>query len=147
MSNFYGEQVLPGFVFFAHGLAAPTDAEFSAHLHLAHQRVDRPWRCLVLSAGGSPTLKQRKELDAALQNGPGGRTALVTESAAIRALLTAVAWVTRNQLKTFAPGSFDDALAYLNVTDDERPLLQAAIDRARDKLGPLFNMSALRKSA
>jgi hypothetical protein len=147
MTNFHAEQIQPGFIFFAHGVGAPTDAEFAAVAPLAQQPAG--WRCLVISAGGGLTLNQRKEFDAQLQKGGvTGRTAFVTESPATRSLLSAVAWMARLQLKTFPLSALTEACAWLRVTDAERPAVQAAVDRAMDKLGrPLFEAHTMRLSA
>jgi hypothetical protein len=107
-----------------------------------------PSRCLVVTDGGGPTVKQRRDLDARLQRAAELRTAVITESAATRAMLAAVAWLSRNQIKCFRAAELNKAFDYLGLDAKGQQLMREAIRRASEKMGlAIFGEKASRLSA
>ena len=120
----------PGLRLVVNGHVEPEQAEWDAMLKIIQQRSKLPQdRTLVISGGGSPTLKQRKALDAVLKAiATQVRTSLVTTSPAVRALMTAVGWMSKNDLRAFAPTELAKAFSYLELTHAEIEQMQPHID-------------------
>src|SRR6185437_8695555 len=136
MATFYSEKPKHDLIFSAFGTVAPHDDEFRGVLDMSETLpIDAPSRCLVVTDGGGPTVRQRKQLDAKLQRAHGLRTAIVTESTATRAMIAAVAWLSRNKIKCFRADELNLAFDYLGLDVEERRLVHASIERATEKMG------------
>lgn len=90
---------------------------------------------LVMSAGGSPTPKQRKQIHELMpRTGGGVETAILLPSLVARTIVTAMS-LFNPKVRAFAPDRLADALDYLGVADASRPDLIAAAHRLHDELG------------
>ena len=108
----------------------PSAAEWDALVDAIRTSGPVPqFRTLILSGGGVPNLKQRKAQDEAmLKHQVAARTALLTDSAASRAVLTALGWVTKNQRRAFAPHERMEAFRHLEMTQAEIRAMQPEIE-------------------
>lgn len=114
-----------------HSERDPNDAEWS---RLLHHAAWQPYAgILVVTRGGGPTAKQRRELDTYW--GPRGAPpiAVATDSRAARSLLTALSWFLRHPVRGFAASEVPLALKHLNALHLERDVL-ALIQRAEARL-------------
>jgi hypothetical protein len=98
-----------------------------------------PYRCLLVSShGGGPNSGQRTQLaQASAESGIKPETvALLSDSAVLRGILTAIAWLTSNTVKPFSPGDLAGALQFLGLSEHSIPIetlvmqLHAAIAQA-----------------
>jgi hypothetical protein len=110
-ARFYDAMIL------CHSHHAPTDACWDAWIECSLSQHHRA--VLVSSHGGGPTPHQRRQLaERRSQAGAGTETvALLSESALLRGVLTAMAWITGNSVKAFAPNELATALAWLGLTE------------------------------
>ena len=114
-----------------HSERDPNDAEWS---RLLHHAAWQPYSgILVVTRGGGPTPKQRKELDTYW--GPGGAppVAVATDSRAARGVLTALHWFLRHPVRGFAACEVPVALNHLGASHLERAVL-ALIQKAELRL-------------
>jgi hypothetical protein len=89
-------------------------------------------RALVVTDGGAPTSKQRSVLRTAA-NDTRVKAALVTSSRLALGIGTAIGWI-NTSLKSFAPKDFAKAVRYLDLPEDEWPLLAAHLAAMRTGL-------------
>jgi hypothetical protein len=95
-------------------------------------------RYIVISDGGAPSAAQRVELFRDLHEGQPVRVAAVTlalSNPVTRGIATAVSWVNPG-LRFFQPARFQDALAYLELSDQRREVEREYRDM-KDRLGRL----------
>lgn len=97
--------------------------------------LERNIRVLVVSAGGSPTPKQRARIHEVMPKMGGGvPTAIVTSSRIGRVVVSTMA-LFNSEVRAFAPSELDRALAYLGVPDASQPALRALVARLHTTLG------------
>ncbi|MFO0683225.1 MAG: hypothetical protein U0234_14305 [Sandaracinus sp.] len=97
--------------------------------------LQRDIRVLVISAGGSPTPKQRARIHEVMPRMGGGiPTAIVTSSRIGRAVVSTMA-LFNSEVRAFAPSELDRAVAYLGVPEASRPALRASVVRLHATLG------------
>lgn len=92
-------------------------------------------RAVVISLGGGPSAKQRKQL----MDVSGGRAAkipcaIMTESAVVRGITTAISWFVP-EVRSFRLDELEEALAYLRITTPVAEV-KKVIDELRLELGP-----------
>jgi hypothetical protein len=98
----------------------PAPSDWDAYIHAIQASMKagaepRQLRTLVFSDGGGPNSAQRKAV-ANLLNGQATPVAIVSNSAVMRGIMTALAWF--NPLaRAYAPGEIGDALAFLGVPE------------------------------
>jgi hypothetical protein len=96
----------------------PTDPEWDAWIACVKQRAHSAM--LIWSDGGAPNPSQRARLVDGTDAGPAPRPplALLTDSALVRGMMTAFAWLRgRHQpMKAFPQRELDQALAWLGVS-------------------------------
>jgi hypothetical protein len=101
-----------------HGHDEPTDDEW--------QQLMAAWRShpevtsqLVLTLGGGPNVVQRRESVELLNARPGGSpaTAVLTDSIAVRGIVTALGWFATNRLAAFSFEGVEAAFDFLRVAD------------------------------
>ncbi|NUP09677.1 MAG: hypothetical protein HOW73_26835 [Polyangiaceae bacterium] len=97
-----------------HMANAPSDDEWEGML--VYLRANWPARVVVFTDGGGPTTLQRGRLNDALSGKP-LKTAVVTSSAVVRGIVTALSWFNAG-IKTFTPDRAPAALRYLGVAVD-----------------------------
>jgi hypothetical protein len=117
-----------------HSEAAPTDEEWDAYLadFPAGQKLTQ-YRTIVYSLGGGPNGHQRSRL-VHLVRGRAPRAALLTASALMRGIGTAVSWFIRT-LRVFSLEDRAAAFEYLEMSPDEMRRANATIDRFVHDLG------------
>jgi hypothetical protein len=115
------------------GAANPTDEEWVDYLKVTQKHgIDRTMQ-LIFTDGGGPTSTQRKYLNDILD----GRTvpvAVISGSASIRAVVTALSWFNR-KIKAFPPAGLGDALVYLEIPATRAELIEREAQKLRLTLG------------
>lgn len=117
-----------------YGTEAPTDEEWAVYLaEIERQGVDHTMQ-IVVTDGGGPTEAQRKHLERliAAHEVP---VAVLTDSAAIRAMVGLMSWFNR-RLRAFMPGELRAALAHLEIPTSRAELIAREIANLRQLLGP-----------
>jgi hypothetical protein len=91
------------------------------------------FRGLSFSDGGAPNSTQRRLMNDTL-GGKSPLSAVVTNSAMARGVVTAMGWFNPN-IKAFSPTELDEALRFLNVNKSEFELIKLEIRNLVIKLG------------
>ncbi len=109
-------------VLFACGSHELDDDELDVYLHFVHARAAR-WpdiRVLVASPVVQPSAAQRKRLtdamDVYLRRGNDIRAAILTDSASVRAAVTALSWFSKGVYVTFPTSAVSEAIDYLGLS-------------------------------
>jgi hypothetical protein len=120
-----------GLLVFAHSREAPSDTEWEELLALFRFAAEQGGRvrALVYTDGGAPNARQRARLNALLA-GIKPRVALLTASAAARAIGVAVSWF-NPEVRIFAGDEIGPALDHLSVNHGERRILTQALSELR----------------
>ncbi|NUP05419.1 MAG: hypothetical protein HOW73_05090 [Polyangiaceae bacterium] len=113
-----------------HTADPPSDEEWDAYL--ASQRAHWSARVLVFTEGGGPTTLQRGRLNDALA-GRIVKTAVVSSSAVIRGIVTALSWFNPG-IKSFLPNEASAALRYLGVAVEDQAGLMQKVTRLSKEL-------------
>jgi hypothetical protein len=91
----------------------PRDEEWERHC----QNIEREGKTLrgllVYTEGGGPTARHRKRLQRTFENLVIPPTAILTDSAMVRGIITSINWFADNQLAAFAPKDLSGALRYI----------------------------------
>jgi hypothetical protein len=99
-----------------HTRKSPSDAEWEQVVALLggpHVKNPSGFSALILSDGGSPTLKQRGRVTPHIvRDRP--MTALVSDASAVRFVVSTLTLLNEN-VRTFAPRTIDDALHWLRL--------------------------------
>lgn len=105
---------------------SPLDAEWDEFLKLLGDNRARfdELRMMVITEGGGPDRLQRNRLEATLQ-GKSIRVAVVSDSAKVRFIASAVALLNPDH-RGFAVREMNSAYEYLNLTAEERALIEKA---------------------
>jgi hypothetical protein len=120
-------------VLFVFGTRSPADAEWEQLVEYYRQAAaSRRVQILVSTEGGSPNAKQRARLKESV-NVVGVRVAIVTSSVLARAAGVAVHWF-NPQLRVFAPNELERAFDYLELRDEYRQEVRAALAALRREL-------------
>jgi len=100
------------------GTASPTDAEWTECLHLVGKVGDiNTTRVLVVTAGGGPTLAQRRALEKVL-HGTRVSSAVVSDSVKVRFIVASVALFS-TRISTFQLRELHRAYEFLGLTHTE----------------------------
>jgi hypothetical protein len=105
-------------IVFVCGHAALDDHEWRAYLDFISKNLtpDGPNRSFVIAPGSALTSTQRRELASTIQ--PFSKTlksAVVTESAVVRGIITALEWFHRDVFRIFSPSEQDRACDFLDL--------------------------------
>ncbi len=136
------EEFADDLVILCHSAAPLSDLDWTRFTDYLHERVTRTGgipHSLVWTEGGGPNAKQRlqaKERVLSFERDGASRTAVLTRSAVVRGMVTAMAWLGRKdgKFRTFAPSQLPQALQFLGVRHDpvileeRRRLLAAKLD-------------------
>lgn len=127
------------FFILLHTEAAPSDAEWTAFVtatEVAARQAGKDFsqlRQLVITDGGGPSSTQRKQANAML-GGSTIRVAVVSQSTAIRGVVTALSWF-NSLIKAFNPDELKEALSYLEVPEGADDKVMRDIRTLREQLG------------
>jgi hypothetical protein len=117
-----------------HRARPPTDAEWTDYLDSWKPLDMSAMRTLVFTDGGGPNPAQRKAANAALA-GKSSLTAVVSSSALVRGIVTALGWF-NPKIKAFGPEDAEHAFAYLGIrTPEETTRTWLLVERLKTKLG------------
>lgn len=118
------------------GRAGPTDSEWDAYFESASQRAldARPYQFLVLTRGGRPTPAQVRRLREAMAPHPRARVAVVTDSAGVLFVVSALA-LANPLMRCFKTSELDQAFVYLGVKSTEVAIVEATRAKLEQKLG------------
>jgi hypothetical protein len=117
-----------------HTAIPPTEQEWGAWLDAVRATPIGPEgiRNLVYSLGGGPSASQRGGAIDLMKDHP-HRTAIITTSAVVRGIVTAVSWFLKG-MKVYPPSQFDRAFEFLEVGQDEREVVRSKIRGLCDAL-------------
>jgi len=129
--------IVDGVAVIVHGSGTPSKDEWQAWLREYRQRSAQLEGVLIYSFGGGPTSAQRTELLQIvdkLQHVP--QTIMVTSSAMVRGIITALSWfiAPRKRAKVFAPTDLEDAFGALGLAEPVRQLVYQQIAELADKV-------------
>src|SRR5262245_13316590 len=96
-----------------YGTHDPSDAEWDAYLALVKQHGIERTMQLIVTDGSGPNLTQQRRLTDLLDGRP-VPVAVVSGSARIRVMVTALSWFNR-KIKAFQPAGLHDAIDYLEI--------------------------------
>jgi hypothetical protein len=112
-----------------YGPDGPSDEEWNGYLKdVERHGIDRTQQ-LIVTPGGGPNAAQRGTLNALLA-GRSVPVAVMSDSARIRGVVTALSWFNRS-IRAFPPNGLHDALAYLEIPATRGDLIQREILRLR----------------
>jgi hypothetical protein len=100
-----------------HSIASPSDHDWDFWIEREKRKEHRA--LLISTHGGAPNSRQRARLaEASAKKVLRPPVALLTDSALIRSVMTAFAWVLgkRQPMSAFPPTGIDEALSWLGVT-------------------------------
>ena len=108
-----GFKIIGNLVIAVYNEKPPTDEDhkltLAAYLKLDPTRT----KALVVTGGGAPTTLQRKDFTEAFQ-GHDFQSAVVTDSAMARAIVTAISWFNK-KMKAFPRAKMEDAFKFLEI--------------------------------
>lgn len=117
-----------------HDAAPPTDDEWASWVALVGDPAVSDLRLLVETTGqGGPNAKQRKALADATKGGD-VRCAILSDSMAVRGVITALAWLGLAQ-RAFVPGDYRPAGDYLGLSPKEYAVVLDALPSLRRTCG------------
>jgi hypothetical protein len=117
-----------------HDAAPPTDEEWARWVALVQNPPGPALRLLVETTGqGGPNAKQRKLLADAMK-GLDVRCAILSDSIAVRGVVTALAWLGLAQ-RAFSPGEHRGAGEYLGLSAQEYAQVLDALPGLRQSCG------------
>ncbi len=115
-----------------YGEQAPTDPEWGRYMAIMRE-IEADDRLLIFSWGGGPKLRQRRELEEAVTHHQ-GKVAVVTSNRVARAIVSAIGW-TGKRIKAFDFGGREQAIAYLELGEEQRAEALAQAQRMAALLG------------
>lgn len=116
-----------------HNAKAPKESEWQAYVDdLRKLPLDQACQ-FVYTLGGAPSPSQRKEITD-LTTGKKHRVAVVTPSAMVRGICTALSWFNSN-VQAFAPERTGAAFEYLGVTANDIRMLSLELRVLCEALG------------
>lgn len=122
-------------VLVVHGPERPAPAEWSAYVEFATEQLARygELKVVVATGGTGPNAAQRGDLNDVVADRP-SRVAVLNESAFVRGIAKAFAWIGRLDVRLFAPNDLESALRYVESGASAADV-QAQLDRMQDELG------------
>ena len=121
-----------------HNALAPSDEEWNRYLELCRgsmpDALAAPFNMsgLVFTDGGGPTTPQRAALLDVMRDAR-IRSSVITTSALVRGIVTALSWFSPSSIRAFAPRDWRNAQKHLALDDDDwRACVAAADNLARD---------------
>lgn len=117
-----------------HNATAPTHADWDIYVQAVNQQAPRIMYQLVWSAGGGPNAAQRKHAVEATKKAIGNKvpkTAVMTTSHAVRAMVTLFNWFYPGIYTAFSSTDFEGAFLHLNVPRFEHAKYEAVLAEMR----------------
>lgn len=135
-------EILVDITVVVHTKHPPNDDEWEAYLTSHAPFFDRGmgWRFAIFTDGGAPTAVQRMKMNEMVadwmrRNPDCIRSAIITKSAFVRGVVTAIGWF-RPIARAFSPDNLDQALAYLDVPASRLSEIQTLVPKLKAKLTP-----------
>ena len=119
------------------GRRDPTDQEWDSYIRFLRQNVvpGVAPRSLVVTDGGGPNSAQRTKLTELVAEHSGDvKIAVVTASAVVRGIFTAMSWFATFNYRAFTPTQLDEALVFLDVSRATAFEMKTAIVAMRKKI-------------
>lgn len=119
------------------GRRDPTDHEWDSYIRFLRENLvpGVAPRSLVITDGGGPNSAQRTRLTELISEHAGEiKIAVVTSSAVVRGIFTAMSWFATFNYRAFSPAQLDEALAFLDVSRSTVLEMKAAIVSMRKKI-------------
>lgn len=119
------------------GRRDPTDQEWDSYIRFLRQNIvpGVTPRSLVITDGGGPNSAQRTKLTELVSEHSGEvKIAVVTGSAVVRGIFTAMSWFATFNYRAFTPLQLDEALVFLDVSRATAFEMKAAIIAMRNRL-------------
>jgi hypothetical protein len=113
----------------------PADEDWAGYVNLYRRGWHRYNQCriLVLSAGGSPTNLQQRQVNE-LVPGIAVRVAVVALAPSVAQIVRRLI-IVNDAMQLFSPDELDQAMAFLDVADAERPMVREALAAMQAELG------------
>lgn len=119
------------------GRRDPTDQEWDFYIRFLRENIvpGVAPRSLVITDGGGPNSAQRTKLTELVAEHAGEiKIAVVTASAVVRGIFTAMSWFATFNYRAFTPRQLDEALVFLDVSRSTAIEMKAAIVSMRKRL-------------
>lgn len=115
---------------------ALSDAEFKTFLAALDETTRKPEVGVLVSTDETPLPAHQRKAIAELMDGRTNQVAVLTDSAIVRGVLTAIKWMMRtgNHATPFALRDVDRALDHLGVARDKRAEVIATLERLRAQI-------------
>jgi hypothetical protein len=123
-------------IVFVCGEAPIDDAEWDEYVAFLRSRF-KPGlthRSLVVAKGSLTSLQRKKLAEAVAPVKATLKSAVITESALVRGIVTALEWFSRDVFRIFAPADMDRALEFLDIRDREARELKELTLRLQERL-------------
>lgn len=139
-----------GIVVIVHGKKEPTDTEWDDYIDLIRgDEAQAVLGQLVYSLGGGPNAKQRaRALGESRKPTPEEipPCAVMTSSAAVRAIILIFSWVYPNRYKRFAPDDLEGAAKFMKVPPATVPALRATLARLKRQVNDIAEADAVEQT-
>ena len=129
------DELVGGTLVVVHKPVPPLASEWTVHCKEIAERRSAIRGVIVVAKGPGPDTLQREELQKSWEGGAPPPIAIMSKSAIVRGVLTALNWFMANKLKPFAETDYEGAFRYLQLDDKERAEVLAAIRRLAADLG------------
>jgi hypothetical protein len=114
------------------GTESPNEAEWDECLEILRGKELERVKVLVVTDGGAPTPGQQRRLSLTLRGHP-VPVAVVSESAAVRFVVSSVALITR-RIRSFRTEDLDQAYAHLDLTRSERDFVTKTLPALKSQI-------------
>lgn len=118
-------------VFVKTHLLAPTDDDWRKQLDFFRKhRAEIRYVVVTGQEGSGPTSRQRQELASMLTESSASiPTVALLNSRLSRGILTALTWMTRRDMRAYAPNDLDDALEWLGLSDTAKAEVRVVLNQ------------------
>jgi hypothetical protein len=107
---------------------APDAAEFSDTIEGYRRHYGQYDAVFITTRGGAPNARQRKQAAEFWQGRVLPPVVILTSSAMVRGVITALNWLSAQRLAAFAPTEFNAACRHLGLSWDAREAVRAATE-------------------
>jgi hypothetical protein len=122
-----------------HGEANVTREEWSDLRRLAEENYRKPADervngYLIVTDGGGPTSAQRAEVSEYWQGKEAPKFAVVSDSALVRGIVTALQWLKLSKMTAFRSANIDSAIAHVGIPESEHHAVLQTVLEMRSEL-------------